>query len=188
MVRICNRVWKGKRCNRENSGCNFPHPTICSDARCVGEAGGCTAFHPPARFRAGARAAGNGSGGARQGSGASDRRKPRGETCGGKGSPNNNNSNSNNSSRPTYSQLQERLAAMKVERSRKKGIWKDLRELRELSNLNISATACNLSYADAVKSTARMEGGFVPGPQLQPGLLNAVVAAMMAVLRDKGRK
>ncbi len=130
--RICNRTWKGKKCNKENNGCNFPHPAICADSRCGGEAmRDCTAFHPPSRARAETRAAGNGGGGARQGSGTTHRRKPKKAANSGNG---NHRPNRNNSSRPTYTQLQERLAAMKLERSRERGIREEIRELKGLAN------------------------------------------------------
>ncbi len=172
-TRVCNRVWKGKKCNREHKGCGFPHPTICRDDRCVAEIRrGCTDFHPPNRAKP--SQVGNGSGGARQGNGASGRAKPARRNNGN----NSTRHNSSSSNRPTYSQLRERLAAMKLQRSKEKGIRKELRKLRELTHTQ-GSPATNMSGTGG-------DEGCALAPQLHPEVLGAVVSAVMAVLGEKG--
>ncbi len=124
-------------------------------------------------------AAGNGGGGARQGSGASAREKPRKETRGGRSSRNNNH----NHNRPTYTQLQERLAAMRIERSREKGIRKELRELKELSNPNSSATGLQRQQPELRRhrQVHRQDGR-----RLRPRAATAARAAQRGGGRDDG--
>ncbi len=192
-VRICNKVWKGRNCNRRDT-CNFAHPTICNNSGCnSGDArGACSAFHPPAR-------AGNGRGGARRGNSASTRQKPNGKartggssggssssSSGGSGGYNNNNNRRsgngrNNPHKPTYLQLQEKVANMKLEisRHRERGARRELRELKEMT---VSGTTNSSTYAQrAAKAVNNDHSAPVRPPQ---ELVDVVVKAVMAAIGE----
>ncbi len=198
-ARICNRVWIGKTCNKEHNGCRFAHPLICSTLNCRG----CNDFHPPGRI-----AVGNAKGGVRQGSGASNKGRPK-QSGGGSGSTRrgrnnhsnrNNNNGSNSRTSPTYSQLQERVASMRLQlsRERERGIRKELRELKEMTgstshsnNTLNSSNDANTSNIWWAKARARDEvkgTGACARAQPSQAFLDAVVTAVFAVMTDGQQK
>ncbi len=193
--RVCNRIWKGKDCHRVGSGCPHSHPTICGDDDCAnGPRPNCHSFHPPAAGR------GNGMGGARKGGAASNRHKPRpnkekaesnsssrgkNRASRGGGNSGGGSSSSNNNGRPTYSQLQERVAMLKLQISKEKGIRKELKEIREMTSGGTTIDVNNSTYRD-VASRGVSGSEVYARAQVSPDFLNAVVAAVVAVLGDKG--
>ncbi len=202
-TRVCNRVWIGKVCNKEHTGCRFAHPSICGALNCRG----CTAFHPPGRNR------GNTKGGDRLGSGAPSKGRPKkgggssGATSKGR-NHNNRNSGTGGRNSPTYSQLQERVASMKLQlsRERERGIRKELKELKEMtttggaSNSNSTLNNGNSSNHSSdpttgkvwwAKARARNEArdvGAYARAQPSQALVEAVVATVLAVMTDGQQK
>ncbi len=219
-TRICNRVWKGLTCKKEHAGCRFAHPVICSNTGCGGSNGNnCNAFHPAPR------PAGNGRGGTRKGDGAPTRAKPNprqtsgrsssnkgslstrngtGGKSGNRGSNRNNNSNRSSNRKPTYSQLEGKLAAMRLQMSKDLEIKRELKELKEMTGLMGSSSPTYATVAashnsskgwwarDAGEGTGTAQGaqaqeeGFAHA-RLPPGLMDAVMTAVMSVMADGGR-
>ncbi len=185
-TRVCNRVWVGKICKKEISGCRFAHPTLCKSNNC---GGACGAFHPP----------GNGIGGVRKGSGASTRKKPnaggrsRGGSSGTGSSSKSSSGNRNNSSNkrgalPSYAQLQAKVAALELKRSRdrEREVKRELKELKGTTATNITNGGSSSGWWARLNSSI---AGGVEGSahaQLPPGLMDAVVTAVLAVMADKG--
>ena len=210
-ARICNRVYKGKVCKKERNGCKFAHPIICNIIGCS-SSNTCSAFHP-------VKPMGNGRRGARMGGGASAKGKPGRGNKGSNGSssssqrgssssisnPSNRNStngrNRRNDRGPTYSQLREKVTAMKLQLDRNEEIRKELRELKEMSSLQgtpvaSSSSSNNTPYnawwaradqwgQDVGRGTRGGDEGYAHA-QLPPGLMDAVMAAVMTVMADRG--
>ncbi len=199
-------MWAGKTCKKEHNGCRFAHPTICSISNC----NNCNNFHPAPRT------AGNGKGDARKGNGVPKKSQPkRGQAPsssggggggsnsskgrGGSGSSNHNNRN------PTYAQLKERVDKMRHQLSRDEGLRKELREIKEMSfigNMHSINSTNNNGNSPSVANGGwwARAGGRVPGvvhgerkdedfahAQLPPGLMDAVMTAVRAVMVEGPR-
>ena len=193
--RVCNRVWKGKTCKNRSSGCRFAHPDPCNSSKCSGSpVAGCKAFHP----RVGGvetSVLGNDRGSARRGSAAPNRNerdsrtsRPTGgrsgsnggRTTGGsgrKGEGGSRNGGSNNNTRSSNSYQR-----------RPQVSYRDVaaRAATSASSRNSRGPQGNTDGNNSGGIVTRGDEGSALGPRLQPGLLEAVVSAVMAVLGEKG--
>ncbi len=192
---VCNRVWKGKTCKNRSSGCRFAHPDPCNSSKCSGNpVAGCKAFHP----RVGGvetSVLGNDRGSARRGSAAPNRNERDGRTSrptggrsgsnggrttggsGRKGEGGGRNGGSNNNTRSSNSYQR-----------RPQVSYRDVaaRAATSASSRNSRGPQGNMDGNNSGGIVTRGDEGSALGPRLQPGLLEAVVSAVMAVLGEKG--
>ena len=205
--RVCNRVWKGKQCPNRSNGCRFAHPTPCNNDRCKpGPAPGCRAFHPavskkgPPVSKGDPGKKGNAKGSVRKGGGAPKGKGPNagrigGTSGGGRGSSGSNghsssNHHSNNNSRPRPNglQLRERLEMME----RRLGLQGDdggrMPSYRDVAASSLNDNSSAWWVRAAGNPERRDEGCAHARAQLPPGLMDAVMAAVMAVVADGGQR
>ncbi len=190
--RVCNQVWKGKRCPNRNNGCRFAHPTPCSNDHCrSGPSQGCKAFHPPTSGK------GNGKGSVRRG-GAAPKKKNNGKNGSNKSrkpnakrsAPSNGRAggsagnSGNGSSKSIAHQLGERVEMME----RQLGLGRERLSYRDVAARGLNARDDGGSpdaNTNIPSIGSRPIGRRPPGfghVQPDPAMLSTVVAAVMAVL------